>query len=152
MEGEEKEDMDAENPMFMMGNLAFLGVAAGHVAGISLDLFRYKSATDYYDAGATYNGASDNTNWWKISNQISYYGALGVSSILTLTQLLSMFGVAVDVNVMAWSWSMMLVMPLIGMAAGALKFYAYETFYSDEDVGTSNSSKIMMDVIEWEWM
>ena len=36
MEGEEKKDMEAENPMMMMGNLAFLGVAASHVAGITL--------------------------------------------------------------------------------------------------------------------
>ena len=49
MEVEEKEEMEAGNPMFMMGNLVFLGVPAIHIVGISLDLFRYKSASDYYD-------------------------------------------------------------------------------------------------------
>ena len=49
MEVEEREEMEAGNPMFMMGNLVFLGVPAIHIVGISLDLFRYKSASDYYD-------------------------------------------------------------------------------------------------------
>lgn len=59
--GEEKE---SESTMMMMGNLAFLGVAAGHVAGISLDLFRYKSDADYYLLGKSYANAADKTNWW----------------------------------------------------------------------------------------
>ena len=64
MEGEEKKEMEAQNPMMMMGNFAFLGVAAGHVAGISLDLFRYKSDADYYIRGKSYDAADDQTNWW----------------------------------------------------------------------------------------
>lgn len=124
--GEEKE---SENPMMMMGNLAFLGVAAGHVAGISLDLFRYKSDADYYVLGESYANATDKTNWWKISNQISMYGGLAISSILMITQLLSMFGIAASTNVMLWGYSSMFVMPLVAMVAGALKFYAYDLYY-----------------------
>ena len=72
---------------------------------------------------------ANNINWYKISNQISMYGGLALSSILMITQLLSMFGVAANINVMVWSWTIMLVMPLIGLVAGGLKLTAYELFY-----------------------
>ena len=57
------------------------------------------------------------------------YGGLALSSILMITQLLSMFGVAVNINVMVWTWTTMLVMPLIGLVASGFKFTAYELFY-----------------------
>lgn len=57
------------------------------------------------------------------------YGGLAISSILMITQLLSMFGIAVSTNVMLWGYSSMFVMPLVAMAAGALKFYAYDLYY-----------------------
>ena len=160
MEGEEKEEMEAENPMFMMGNLAFLGVAAGHVAGISLDLFRYgRSSTGvtdevYYDLFADYGAADDQTNWYQLSHYIEAYGGLALSGILTLTQLLSMFGVAVDINVMAWHYSTMLLMPIIAMAAGALKFWAYEQFYADvaDTTADAASSAVRMASIESDYL
>ena len=65
-----------------------------------------------------------------------------------------MFGIAASVNVMAWRWTMMLVMPLVGMVAGALKFYAYELFYADVKDATADAStsSIMMGVLKKECM
>merc|ERR1712062_531797 len=87
----------------MWGNIGFLMVAISHVAYPALDLFRYQSAATYWDVSDATFGAGA-TNWWKLYNQIGMYGALSIGSILTITQLLSMFGIAAEVNVMLWGY------------------------------------------------
>jgi len=52
------------------------------VAGsTALDLFRYKSDENRYEAGQ-YLG---DTNWWELGNQIQSYGALGTWGLFALT-------------------------------------------------------------------
>ena len=81
---------------------------------------------------------------------IEGYGGLVLSGILTLTQLLSMFGIAVDINVMAWHLSTMLFMPLLALTIGSLRFWAYEKFYADVSAGNANAgnSRSLMNGIE----
>merc|ERR1712226_1777623 len=53
--------------------------------------------------GTTFGASA--TNWWKLYNQIAQYGTLSIGAILTITQLLSMFGIAAEVNVMLWGYA-----------------------------------------------
>merc|ERR1712079_660989 len=63
-----------------------------------LELFRYRSASTYYD-----DGNISSTNWWKLANLIEGYASLSIAGILTISQLLSMFGVGASVNMMLWA-------------------------------------------------
>merc|ERR1739844_36825 len=106
----------------MWGNIGFLMVAISHVAHPALDMFRYTSAETYWDVTDATFGAGA-TNWWKLYNQIGQYGMLSVGAILTITQLLSMFGVAAEINVMLWGYATMLVGPLLGAVVSGLAMW-----------------------------
>jgi len=139
----------------MWGNIGFLMVAISHVAYPALDLFRYQSATTYWDVTDATFGAGA-TNWWKLYNQIGMYGALSIGAILTITQLLSMFGVAAEVNVMIWGYATMLVGPLLGAAVSGIAMWGYDQAYQlcDTDSTTYANACDMMDEIEGDmlWM
>lgn len=87
----------------MMGNIAFLSIAVGQIFRSGAELFRYRSDADYYVLGDTAFG-SGVQNWWKLYNSIGMYGRMSIGVILTITQLLSMFGLFADVNVMVWDY------------------------------------------------
>ena len=155
---EEKDDGEmAEGDMkmsqeAMWGQATYLMVAISHTAHSALQLFRYRSADTYYVAGDTAFG-TDATNWWSLYNMIGNYGMLSIGAILTITQLLSMFGIAASTNVMLWSYSMMLVGPILGGVVEGLAAWAYEKAYSECEAGNSSGvSCAMQEVIEWEML
>ena len=76
---------------FLILALQTTGIAA-------LNKFRYKSKSTYWDAART----GTNTNYNKLSDNIYQFGVLGVMGTATLTQLLSMIGIAVPINMMVW--------------------------------------------------
>ena len=61
------EDMTTMQKAMMPGNLAFLGMAIEHGVMAGLTLFRYRSASTYYDDGDT---IFTTANWWKLANLI----------------------------------------------------------------------------------
>jgi len=117
-------DMTMMQKAMMPGNLAFLGMAieTGLMAG--LELFRYRSASTYYD-----DGNISATNWWKLANMIEQYAGLSLAGILTISQLLSMFGVGASVNMMLWGYSTMLVMPLVMGVTEMMRWAGYDAAY-----------------------
>merc|ERR1711990_944193 len=139
----------------MWGNIGFLMVAISHVAYPALDMFRYTSAETYWDVTDTTFGASA-TNWWKLYNQIGMYGALSIGAILTITQLLSMFGIAAEVNVMLWGYVTMLVGPLLGAAVSGIAMWGYDQAYQlcDTDSSVNADACDIMEEIEGDmlWM
>merc|ERR1712241_528058 len=108
-------------------------------------MFRYKSADDYWTVTDTTFGTGA-TNWWKLYNQIGQYGMLSVGAILTITQLLSMFGIAAEVNVMLWGYATMLVGPLLGAAISGIAMWGYDQAYRlcNADSSTNADACTMM--------
>ena len=100
-------------------------VAISHTIYPALELFRYRSASDYYDTTA-FDGTSDGTNYWKLYNLITMYGMMSIGGILTLTQLLSMFGVAAQINVILWGYAGMLVGPILGAFISGMAMWGYD--------------------------
>merc|ERR1719438_696839 len=95
----------------------------------SLMVGRYRyDAMDFYTYGDQYLGTGS-MNWWKIANSVRLYPAAAIWSVLTITQILSMVGVAGEINLMAWRFGVMAWM-LTSMIAHALNFYGYESAYS----------------------
>ena len=127
MAEEEHDDMpwleDKVNPM--SGQITFLLVALGVTVGSALKLFRYRSESTYYDAGKILS-----SNYWKLGDQISLYSWLGLGGVAFLTQLLSVAGIAVDINIMVWMVVLPLVGGLVGLTYSILMFLAYDGGYS----------------------
>merc|ERR1711920_379752 len=110
----------------MPGNLAFLGLAVEHGLMAGLELFRYRSSSTYYDDADTI-GMSQ--NWWKYANLAEQWTALVLGGVLTISQLLSMFGVGASVNMMMWGYSTMLVFPLVMGVSEMMRWAAYDKAY-----------------------
>ena len=79
---------------------------------------------------------------------------LGVGAILTITQLLSMFGVAAEINVMLWGYATMLVGPLLGAVVSGLAMWGYDQAYQlcDTDSSTYADACTMQDTIEGDML
>jgi len=64
--------------------------------------FRYRpDAMDYYTYGDQYLGTGT-ANYWKMANHLRQPASAVIFGILTVTQLLSMAGIAGEINLMAW--------------------------------------------------
>ena len=101
MDDKDKDSWKKDGKMsdeIMHAQEAFLGIAITSAVMNGLDVFRYKAADDYYTDGEVLG-----TNYWKISNQISGYGSVAFWSIASVTQLLSMFEIGVQYNIMWWT-------------------------------------------------
>lgn len=114
---EDMMEMMGHNPM--MGNLTYLHVAMGSAIHAALELFVWHE-DDYYDDGEVLG-----TNTWEYLGMLSHYSHLGIWSILTITQLLSMFGILGEINLMAWMYAEMLEM-IIGMVLKLGWMYTYD--------------------------
>jgi len=153
VDGEKAEGDDKMSSEAMWGNIGFLMVAISHVVHPALDMFRYTSGATYWDVTDTTFGAGA-TNWWKLYNQIGQYGMLSVGAILTITQLLSMFGIAAEVNVMLWGYATMLVGPLLGAAISGIAMWGYDQAYQlcDADSSTNADACAIMGEIEGDML
>ena len=97
---EDMKEMMGHNPM--IGNITYLHIALGTAVHAALELFVWHDE-DYYDDGDVLS-----TNTWKYVGMAHHYSQLGIFSILAITQLLSMFGIAGEINLMAWMYAEML--------------------------------------------
>lgn len=97
-----EDDMDDDMMKPMMGNLTYLHVAMWGVIHGGLELFRYHEDT-HYDAGDVMS-----PNLWKLTGELTHYSHFAISLILTCTQILSMVGIAGEINIMAWMYVHML--------------------------------------------
>ncbi len=82
-----------------MGNVVYLLVAAAFVTEASLHMFRYTKKTGFW---TQFHADSSTTDWFKIGDQIQYYGNLSLYGAAFLTSLLALFGIAPMINVMVW--------------------------------------------------
>ena len=84
-----------------MGNLVYAAIATTAVIEVSFNLFRYKSNK----IALAYGDISGETNWWEIGLYVDMYTKLTLWSVALITQILSMFGIAVSVNGLVWQWA-----------------------------------------------
>ena len=85
-----------------MANLGMAGAAACFAANSALKAFRYNSVSTFYDGFKI----GDDTNWYKLADQLGNYSAIAIGGILTLTSLMAAAGIAVGVNGLAWMYLM----------------------------------------------
>merc|ERR1712060_265 len=114
-------------------NIAFLLTAAAAATSSALDLFLYKwqgkvTGTDAdgededqviaFSSEYTMMTAEEvTTPYWRYASLIMDWTCFTVMSTLTVTQLLSMLGIAASTNLMAWHYG--------GMVAGLMTLVAY---------------------------
>jgi len=80
---------------------------------------------------------------------------LSVGAVLSITQLLSMFGVAVETNVMLWNITMMYLAPVLSGVVGLLAWWGYDQAYTNcADDGYANQADAcsVQESIEWEML
>lgn len=138
----EKDDMHAGA---MKANVAFLLTAISGVVAPALWMFRYRSAID------TVGDTASSTNYFKMLDYLGNYPTLALHLVLSVTQLLSMLGIAGEVNLMAWSLASM-----IHMVVGTVYFLGflfahnqYHTIHED----TTASDEAQADALEAaEWL
>ena len=87
-----------------------------------LEIFRYKSG-DFYTVGAL------NTNLWKYMDMVRLYPFFAFWTLAALFQFLSLFNVAVDINLYIWMLGHELN-ALIGLIYYVVMYYLYETNYA----------------------
>lgn len=107
----------------MMGNLTYLMVPLSLAVKGGLELFRYHDE-DYYAYGEVLG-----TNVWKYAGEASHYTHFGIAVVLTITQLLSMFGIAGEINIMAWMYLEMFEM-VFNLIVKIVMTYVYEKGYA----------------------
>ena len=131
----EGEMMDSEmNPL--LGNLTYFHVALAGLIEASLATFRYHDENEN-DAGEVMG-----TNLWKLTAEVHHYSEIAFLGILTITQLLSMFGIAGEINIMAWMYIEMAEM-VLGLLIKLVTFYIINAGYDiayDEDETADNQN------------
>ena len=119
----------------LMGNLTYLQVALFSAIHAGAELFLYHE-DDEYDAGEVLG-----TNTWKYLSELHHYSHFGIMSILAITQILSMVGVAGEINIMAWAYAEMIEMVLqLVMKIGNM--YTYEMAYQKKEDSDSSSDDV----------
>ena len=82
-----------------MGNVVYLLVATAFVTEACLHMFRYTTKDGHW---SKFLADSSVTDWFKIGDQIQYYGNLALYGMALITSLLALFGIAPSINVMVW--------------------------------------------------
>ena len=108
----------------------------------SLVQFRYRSSDTYYDAGAggTVWGpglGNDSCNYWEYLNMLWNYFTIGWMGIATITQLLSMLGIATEINLMVWMYGSIVNM-VVSFISGLVAMYAYDAYWQVAEDSTSS--------------
>ena len=108
----------------MQGQMTFTVVALLQAGVIALKLFKYRPISTTYTTGA----AIFSINYWQIANMIDGYGGLFFWGVASITQLLSVFGVMADVNLLVWG-QIGPLMGIVSLISYGLRLFAYDTAY-----------------------
>ena len=139
--GGDMDGMDGEMHMEgdpMMGNLTYLHVALFGMIHGGLELFRYHDA-EHFDSWD--DMAADSTNLWEYFSHPFHYLHFGFSTILTITQALSMAGIAGEVNIMAWMYIEMAEV-VLGLIQKLSLMYAYDTAFTVSQDADSTADEL----------
>ena len=92
-DGGMKED---EEDLMDMLTVALFFLAFGNAVYLSLEAFRFRSLSTYYERGyyATYPGNERKTSFWEVGNTIYLYGGIVIWSLAAVTSIMELFGSA----------------------------------------------------------
>ena len=128
----------------MMSHLTMAMTAGAFAMSGFFEAFRYR--TDVTLSGTTWNyyktfGVVNNgTNWWETTQMLRNYTFLGVGGVLMLTSLLAAFGIATQLNVMAWML-IGLAGGIAGLVLGVLRWWGYYSYYGEGKKSTDTHYK-----------
>lgn len=138
MDGDES-DYDDDDMMggAMKANMAFLMTALSGAVAPAAWVLRYRTA----EATAAVGTVASGTNYWELLDNFANYPMIAAHVVLSITQLLSMLGIAVEVNMMAWS-----VVGMLDMVMSTLYFFgfigAHQMYHEIEEDATSTAAEI----------
>ena len=136
MDGDES-DYDDDDMMggAMKANMAFLLTALSGAVAPAAWVFRYRTAETLAAVGTV----ASTTNYWELLDNFANYPMIAAHVVLTITQLLSMLGIAVEVNMMAWS-----VVGMLDMVMSTLYFFgfigAHQMYHEIEEDSASTAA------------
>ena len=81
-------------------------------------------------------------NYWKLANYLAGYGLLSLYGLCSLTQLLSTFGIAAELNIIVWWFGLGLLGFLLVTVAAVLEFIAYNECYVLSIQGVKAAEKV----------
>lgn len=148
VDGGDMSDQDDDDMMggAMKANMAFLLTAVSGVVAPGLWAFRYSTAAAIAAVGET----ATSTNYFVVLENLANYPTIAVHLVLSITQLLSMLGIAVEINLMMWQVAGMLDMVLSTVYFFGFIF-AHNAYHAvEEDASASASAKSdAADAIAW---
>lgn len=160
MENEEPMMMEDENMMMeeesheegnpMMANLTFFMTALFGAISFGLNGFKYRAGEDYYAAWSSLLMDSDTTNFWMYADMISSLNTVWWG-VLAITQILATFGIAVEINMMLWSY-LTIAIAVTNMLANLSYFIAYDTASTDEGKSSAGPSAGLISGVFTSWL
>ena len=108
-------------------SLLFVFIAFFNMFEFASTGFRFRNVDDYYKAGELLD--PDNFNYWKWGNDIYLKGAAGIWSIAFITQLLSYFDIAHEVNFIVWEWGVFGIYGLLTLTYAIMSFMGWNNAY-----------------------
>ena len=121
-----------DSSTLMQAQVAYLMTAMSLTVHAALVQFRYRSSDTFYDAGDALT-----TNYWELLNMLWNYFTIGWMGIATITQLLSMLGIAAEINLMVWMYGGIVNM-VVSFISGLVAMYAYDAYWSVSEDSTSS--------------
>ena len=138
MDGDES-DYDDDDMMggALKANMAFLLTALSGAVAPAAWVLRYRTAETIAAVGTV----ASTTNYWELLDNFANYPMIAAHVVLTITQLLSMLGIAVEVNMMAWS-----LVGMLDMVMSTLYFFgfigAHQMYHEVEEDSASTAAQI----------
>lgn len=124
-----------------------------NAGSMAVQLFRYRSASDYYDDGDILG----DTNYWQLGNQIGSYFWLGAFSTAAITQLLAIFGIANGINLLVWMILLGGIGGLVNLVTSIIAMMGYDKAYTvtvdaDSSAADITTAAAVMSYIKTEMM
>ena len=137
----------------MTGQITYTMVAIMSASMIALDMFRYNPSSSKYSEWANI-GATASTPYWMYGGELARYTMLTFSSVTSITQILSMAGVAADVNMMVWMYGGMAA-SVLGLVAHGLLMYSYDianTALTSSTPSEVTAAQAVIDALELDFI
>ena len=109
----------------------------------ALQLFRYTARKDYWKTARV----GDKTNYNELPDTIINYGALVIMLVAAITQMASMFGSLVDLNMQVWWYGVFTGIPILHFTAYWLSVFAYDQGHGSNDVNAGSTQTFALGAI-----
>ena len=119
-----------------------------------MEALRYRSVPDYYSNGDL-GDSTKFTNWWKTGNDVFLQGGFYIWALAAITQLLSLFDMAVMANYYVWEWGVLMTFGILNAVYGVMSWISYDNAYRElkkKDSVTNSKTKIIAKALQADIM